>query len=213
MVTSSSKKPVRSFYQAIGKRLFDFTAASAGILTLFAPMLAISILLRATTGKPVLFRQKRVGKDGKLFELVKFRTMKPGSEVGSSVTVGGDDRITPIGRLLRKSKLDELPQLLNIVKGEMSIVGPRPDVPGYADQLVGDSRRILDLRPGITGPATLAFRDEEDLLAAQDDPVKFNDEVIFPQKVKINLEYLEECSFRQDLGYIVKTLMPKLGNK
>lgn len=126
--------------------------------------------------------------------------------VGSSVSVKGESRITPLGARLRKYKLDELPELWNVLKGGMSLVGPRPDVPGYADKLTGNDRLILNLRPGITGLASLKYNDEEELLALQDDPVRFNDEVIFPDKVRINLKYLEKQSLWLDLRIIFCTI-------
>ena len=134
--------------------------------------------------------------------------MFPESEKHGSVTTAGDSRITPIGILLRKYKLDEIPQLWNVLIGNMSFVGPRPDVPGYADRLQGDDRRILALYPGITGPATLKFRDEENLLAVISDPQRYNDEVIFPEKVRLNIEYVDHWSFWKDMGYIIMTIMP-----
>ncbi len=125
---------------------------------------------------------------------------------GSHVTTAHDQRITSLGRFLRRTKIDELPQLWNVLKGEMSFVGPRPDVPGYADNLTGDERKVLDLRPGITGPATLKYRDEEAILAAQTDPVAYNDAVIWPHKVAINRAYQDNWSLRGDLGYIWRTV-------
>lgn len=171
-------------------------------------MLVIAILITLRMpGAPVLFRQQRVGRDGKLFTLVKFRTMVP-VHSGSTVSVAGDSRITPLGAVLRRWKLDELPELWNVLRGDMSFVGPRPDVPGYADRLQGDDRRVLQLRPGITGPATLKYRNEEQLLAAHPDPVAYNDNVIFPDKVRINLQYLDNRSFIGDLKIIFATLIP-----
>ena len=127
-----------------------------------------------------------------------------------SVTTSADARITPIGRLFRNYKLDESPQLWNVLVGKMSFVGPRPDVPGYADKLEGEARQVLELRPGITGPATLYFRYEEDLLAQVSDPKQFNDTVIWPKKIRLNLEYLENWSFWKDVGYILITVVPSL---
>ncbi len=195
-------------YLRFGKRIFDFLAALAGLTIVALPMAAIALAIWVTSGRPILFTQYRVGKDGKLFRIKKFRTMVVRDTPDSNITVTGDERITPIGRLLRRWKLDELPQLWNVLVGEMSFVGPRPDVPGYADKLQGEARRILSLRPGITGPATLTYRNEEELLAQVDDPIRYNDEVIFPDKVRINLKYLEECSFTKDLYYIWKTIFP-----
>ncbi len=190
------------------KEVFDRTAALIGILTLWPVMLVTGILIAlGMPGGPVLFRQQRVGRHGRLFTMIKFRTMLP-NHSGSSVSVAGESRITPLGATLRRWKLDELPELWNVLKGDMSFVGPRPDVPGYADRLTGDDRRVLLLKPGITGPATLKYRDEEQLLSLQADPVAYNDRVIFPDKVRINLEYLENRSFARDLRIIIQTLLP-----
>lgn len=157
-------------------------------------------------GGPVIFKQKRVGRNGKLFTMYKFRSMTVGHG-GSSVSVAGESRITPLGAKLRHYKLDELPELWNVLIGDMSFVGPRPDVPGYADQLKGEDREVLKLRPGITGPASLKYRDEEDLLAKQADPQKYNDEVIFPDKVRINLYYLHHYSFIKDIEMVFCTVL------
>lgn len=157
---------------------------------------------------PVIFKQKRVGRNGRLFTVYKFRSMINGGN-WSSVSVAGESRITPLGAKLRRYKLDELPELWNVLIGDMSFVGPRPDVPGYADNLKGNDRKILLLRPGITGPASLKYRNEEDLLAQQADPQKYNDEVIFPDKVRINVYYLEHYSFIKDIEMIVCTIIGK----
>lgn len=192
------------------KAVFDRTAAVAGLLVLWPVMLVVALLIAVRMpGGPVLFRQQRVGRGGKLFTLVKFRTMVP-SHSGSTVSVAGESRITPLGATLRRLKLDELPELWNVACGEMSFVGPRPDVPGYADRLTGDDRRVLELRPGITGPATLKYRNEEDLLAACDNPQEYNDRVIFPDKVRINLDYLDRHTFTGDLLIIMQTILPGL---
>lgn len=191
------------------KRVFDFLAALLGLLVLSPVLLLIGILIRIKmSGSPVIFSQKRVGRNGKLFTLFKYRTMNL-NHGGSSVTVRGESRITPLGRVLRKYKLDELPGLWNILAGDMSFVGPRPDVPGYADKLSGTDRRLLEIRPGLTGPATLKYADEEELLSQQDDPVRFNNEVIFPDKVRINLNYMDNWSFRLDIKIIFRTLLGK----
>lgn len=189
------------------KWLFDRLMALVGLLILLPLMLVVALLIAIKMpGGPVLFRQKRVGKDGKLFTMVKFRSMTV-SHGGSSVSVAGETRITPLGAKLRKYKLDELPELWNVLKGDMSFVGPRPDVPGFADKLLGNDRRILCLRPGITGPASLKYRNEEELLAGVEDPERYNREVIFPDKVRINLEYLDHWSFWKDIHYIVATVI------
>ena len=157
-------------------------------------------------GGPIIFKQQRVGRNGKLFTMYKFRSMKV-AHSGSSISVAGESRITPLGAVLRKYKLDELPELWNVLIGDMSFVGPRPDVPGYADLLKGRDRDILKLRPGITGPASLKYRNEEQILAQVEDPVKYNDEVIFPDKVRINLYYLENQSLWMDIKLIVCTIL------
>lgn len=188
------------------KWLFDRIMSLVGLIVLSPVLLVVAILIRVKMpGGPVLFKQKRVGKDGKLFTMVKFRSMSV-AHGGSSVSVAGESRITPLGAKLRKYKLDELPELWNVFIGDMSFVGPRPDVPGYADKLEGEDQVILKLRPGITGPASLKYRDEETLLATVEDPIRYNDEVIFPDKVRINKEYYYNWSFWQDIRYIVRTV-------
>lgn len=189
------------------KYLFDRIAAFIGLIVLSPVMLIVAFLIRfKMPGGPVLFKQKRVGKDGTLFTMVKFRSMKV-NHGGSSISVAGENRITPLGAKLRKYKLDELPELWNVLKGNMSFVGPRPDVPGYADQLQGDDREVLRLRPGITGPASLKYREEEEILAKVDDPIRYNNEVIFPDKVRINRYYLNHYSFWMDMKIIIATVL------
>ena len=189
------------------KTVFDRFLAFLGLLFLFPLLVVVALLIRIKMpGAPVMFRQKRVGQHGKLFTMYKFRTMKPGHS-GSPVSVRGESRITPLGAFLRRYKLDELPELWNVLIGDMSFVGPRPDVPGYADKLEGKDRKILKLKPGITGPASLKYANEEEILASQEDPVKYNDEVIFPDKVRINLRYLSNRNFWQDLKFILFTLL------
>lgn len=191
----------------MAKFLFDRFVSLFGLVVLSPLLLALAVLIRIKMPDgPVLFRQKRVGQHGKLFTLVKFRTMYTGHG-GSTTSVAGEERITPLGAFLRKHKLDELPELWNVLVGDMSLVGPRPDVPGYADRLRGSDREILKLKPGITGAATLKYRNEEELLAAQPDPQRYNDEVIYPDKVRINLEYLKSHSFMGDIRIIIKTLI------
>lgn len=193
-------------YLQFGKRICDLTIALIGLIILAVPMALIAISIGITSGSPILFTQERVGKGGQIFYVKKFRTMSVRSVEDSSITVAGDSRVTAIGSYLRRWKLDELPQLWNVLVGEMSLVGPRPDVPGYADKLQGDDRKLLLLRPGITGPATLAYRNEEEILAKVSDPVQYNNEIIYPDKVRINLEYMEKCSLMQDLKYILETM-------
>ena len=192
--------------QRIVKRGFDITFSLIG-LVLFGWLIFIAFLLSSIeTRQNGFFIQERVGKDGKLFRVIKIRTMRDIPNVNTTVTRENDPRITRLGRFWRKTKIDELPQLINVLLGQMSFVGPRPDVPGFADQLTGPDRIILTVRPGITGPATLRFRNEEQLLAQQDDPEAYNREVIWPEKVRLNREYVENYSFRQDIKYIFQTL-------
>tara|TARA_B100001741_G_scaffold82423_1_gene66890 strand:+ start:4652 stop:5239 length:588 start_codon:yes stop_codon:yes gene_type:complete len=188
------------------KRTFDFCSSLIGLLVLSPLLILFSIAIKISSSGPVFFLQKRVGKDGKLFTLIKFRSMIVEHDNISTATARGDARITKIGEFLRKYKLDELPELWNVLKGEMSLVGPRPDVPGYADKLVGRDRDILKLRPGITGAASIKYVNEEEILASQENPQKYNDEVIFPDKVKVNLDYYENQSFWLDIKIIFATI-------
>lgn len=188
------------------KWTFDRLAAFAGLLLLGWLLLVVAICIRVKMPGPVFFRQRRVGLGGRLFTMVKFRTMTL-NHGGSSVSVAGESRITPLGARLRRWKLDELPELWNVLVGDMSFVGPRPDVPGYADALTGEQRDILLLRPGITGPASLKFRNEEELLAQVPDPQRYNDEVIFPDKVRLNLLYLHDHTLLLDLKMILATAL------
>lgn len=188
------------------KRLFDITASLIGLIVLSPLLLIIAILIKLKMPGPVFFRQNRVGKDAVLFRMVKFRTMKV-DHGGNTISVKGESRITPLGATLRKYKLDELPELWNVLKGDMSFVGPRPDVPGYADKLQGDDRLLLTVRPGITGAASIKYSNEEELLALQDDPVKYNDEILYPEKVRINNNYVKHWSFWLDMKIILFTLL------
>lgn len=205
------------------KWIFDRTVSFIGLLFLWPVLLAVAILVKVKMpGGPVFFVQKRVGKGGKLFNCHKFRTMTVNHN-GSTVSVAGDSRITPFGASLRHYKLDELPGLWDVLVGNMSFVGPRPDVPGYADQLQGDDRRVLKLRPGITGPATLKYRLEDEMISdyvaqkkasgdtrpMQEIAVEYNDTVIYPDKVRINLYYLDHYSFIKDFQMILCTVFGK----
>lgn len=190
------------------KYIFDRTVAFVGLLFLWPVLVVVAILIKTQMSGPVFFVQQRVGKDGKLFPCHKFRSMSVNHN-GSSVSVAGESRITPLGAKLRRYKLDELPELWDVLIGNMSFVGPRPDVPGYADKLQGDDRIILSLRPGITGPATLKYRNEEEVLADVEDPVRYNDEVIYPDKVRINRYYAEHYSFIKDIQMIFCTVLGK----
>lgn len=191
------------------KFIFDRVVSLFGLLVLWPVLIVVAILIKIKMpGGPAFFTQKRVGRNGKLFTMYKFRSMTV-DHGGSSVSVAGESRITPFGAKLRKYKLDELPELWNVLVGDMSFVGPRPDVPGYADALTGDDREVLKLRPGITGPASLKYRNEEELLATVDDPQRYNDEVIFPDKVRINRYYLHHYSFWMDIKMIFATVLGK----
>lgn len=188
------------------KFLFDRIFSLFGLLVLSPVLLVVAVLIKIRMpGGPAIFRQRRVGRNGKLFTMYKFRSMTV-SHSGSSVSVAGESRITPLGAKLRKYKLDELPELWNVLKGDMSFVGPRPDVPGYADRLQGEDRLVLKLRPGITGPASLKYANEEELLAQVADPRRYNDEVIFPDKVRINLDYYYNRTFCGDIRLIFQTI-------
>lgn len=189
------------------KYIFDRVASLVGLLLLWPVLLVVAVLIRVRMpGGPVLFSQQRVGRGGRLFTMRKFRSMTTGHG-GSSVSVAGEARITPLGAVLRRWKLDELPELWNVLTGDMSFVGPRPDVPGYADRLVGADREVLLLRPGITGPASLKYRDEEELLARQADPQRYSDTVLWPDKVRLNRYYLHHYSFVRDVQMIVCTML------
>lgn len=183
-------------------------ASFFGMLLLLPVFIVVAILIKIKMPGPIFFKQQRVGKDAKLFRMVKFRTMKV-NHGGSTISVKGESRITPLGQTLRKYKLDELPELWNIFKGDMSFVGPRPDVPGYADKLEGDDRLLLTIRPGLTGTASLKFSNEEELLALQEDPIYYNDNVLYPEKVRLNNNYVKRMSFWLDIKIITFTLLGK----
>jgi len=188
------------------KRLFDFMTSLIGIIVLSPIFIILSILVKMYSEGSVFFVQDRIGKNGKIFQMIKFRSMTVIQSSNSTISIKGDIRITKIGVFLRKYKLDELPELWNVLKGDMSLVGPRPDVCGYADNLTGLDRKILELRPGITGVASLKYYNEEDVLAAQDNPLKFNDEVIYPDKVRLNLDYYYNNNLWIDIKIIFATI-------
>lgn len=187
------------------KQLFDRIVSLIALLFLSWLLLVIALAIKIKMKGPVFFVQNRVGKDGVLFKIHKFRTMVVDHH-GSSVSLAGESRITPFGAVLRNYKLDELPELWDVLIGKMSFVGPRPDVPGYADKLQGEERNILKLLPGITGPASLKYRNEEVLLSTKENPQQYNDEVIFPDKVRLNLYYYRHYSFWMDLKIIWATI-------
>jgi lipopolysaccharide/colanic/teichoic acid biosynthesis glycosyltransferase len=186
------------------KRVFDFTLALIGLILTWPIILIAWIVAAVETKSNGFFLQKRVGENGKLFTIIKIKTMCQNN--GSTVTTANDNRITKSGKFFRKYKIDELPQLINVLKGDMSFVGPRPDVPGYADRLEGEDRMVLSVKPGITGPATLKYKNEEEILAKVEDPIRYNNEVIWPDKVKINKEYIKNWSLKKDIEYIIKTI-------
>lgn len=184
----------------------DLILAIIGLLVLGWLILVSAVLARIDTKLSGFFRQTRIGKNGKPFKVFKLRTMKNVPGFTTTVSTDHDPRITKLGRFWRKSKIDELPQLINVFLGQMSFVGPRPDVPGFADQLTGEDRIILSIPPGITGPASIYFKDEETLLAQQDDPESYNRLVIWPKKVAINKDYIKNYNIFKDVGYIFKTV-------
>lgn len=200
---SSTNTPVRH----VARRSFDVVAALTGLLVLSPLLVLISIAVAATSRGPVLFRQWRVGRHGIPFQILKFRTMRQDAErLGGQLTYGRDPRITRFGAILRATKLDELPQLANVVRGDMAIVGPRPEVPRYVELYTERQRRVLDVLPGITDPASIHYRNEAELLAESDDPEATYVDVIMPHKLELNLTYLERRTFWSDLGVIAATL-------
>jgi lipopolysaccharide/colanic/teichoic acid biosynthesis glycosyltransferase len=192
-----------------GKRLLDAGTAGAGLVLLLPLMAVIAIAVRLTSSGPVLFRQRRVGKDGKLFEILKFRTMLHRPQgAGPGVTRKGDSRVTAMGRVLRRVKLDELPQLFNVLRGDMSLVGPRPDLPEFCQAVRPEQQCVFTLRPGLTGWATLHFRDEEKLLAEvpEEQTASYYVDHILSQKTQLDLDYANRASFVADIRIIMRTL-------
>lgn len=190
------------------KRIFDLVTSFFGLIFLLPLFLVVAVLIKIYMPGPVLFKQKRTGRHGVDFTIYKFRTMVV-DHGGGHVSVKGENRITKLGSKLRKHKIDEFPELFNVLKGEMSLVGPRPDIPGYANKLQGEERKILELRPGITGPASLKYVAEEELLAEVPEPKKYNDEVLWPDKVRMNLDYYYNMSFFLDLRLIFLTIFKR----
>lgn len=191
-----------------GKRGFDLMIAGAGLLLVAPLLVAIALAIRLRDGAPVLFRQRRVGRRGQGFEILKFRTMRSDGGSGPQITVGADSRITPIGRVLRASKLDELPQLLNILRGEMSLVGLRPEVPRYVAGYTREQRAILARRPGLTDPASIRFRDESALLALARDPERCYRERLVPRKLALSLRFARGEDLAADWRVLWRTLRP-----
>ena len=187
------------------KRLIDIILSFFGIIIFSPVFIVIAIIIKVTSDGSIFFVQKRVGQHAKIFKMFKFRTMLNNSDP-NTVSVLGDERITPFGAILRKYKLDELPELINVLLGDMSFVGPRPDVPGYADLLTGDDRNILKLRPGITGPASIKYSNEEEILSKKENPIEYNNNIIYPDKVRLNLEYYYNNSIWVDIKIIFATI-------
>ena len=182
------------------------TLSVIGLALTWPIILVAWIVATVETKSNGFFVQERVGEGGKIIKVIKIKTMKPDPKNQSTITTSLDDRITKSGKFFRKTKIDELPQLFNVLIGEMSFVGPRPDVKGYADKLEGDDREILFLKPAITGPATLKYKNEEEILAKVENPKEYNDKVIWPDKVKINREYMKNWSLKRDINYIWETI-------
>ncbi len=189
------------------KRIFDIVFSFAGLIILSPVFIVIAIFIKLDSKGPVLYKQTRVGRNNKDFKLLKFRTMNPDSDSKGLLTVGGrDPRITKTGYYLRKFKLDEFPQLINVLYGEMSFVGPRPEVRKYVDLYTEDQKKVLDVSPGITDVASIKYKNENDLLEKAEDPEKYYIEKIMPDKIKLNLEYINERSFFKDFKVILRTL-------
>jgi len=194
-------------YRNGGKRFFDFILALCGLLLCSWIIFIAAVVASLETRSLGIFSQTRVGKDSKRFDMYKIKTMRNSSECNSCITTESDKRITRTGRVLRKLKIDELPQLVNVLLGHMSFVGPRPEVPEYAAYIYEQAPKIFEIRPGVTGPATIKYRDEETILDRVPDAKKFNDEVILPDKIKLNLNYLKKLSLGTDTLYILKTIL------
>lgn len=188
------------------KRLFDIVASGFGLLVLSPLLLILAIWIKLDSAGPIFYRQVRVGRGNKDFRIFKFRSMRVGSDKGSLVTIGGrDPRVTRSGYYIRKYKFDELPQLINVLLGDMSIVGPRPEVRHYVDYWTPEQMHVLDVRPGITDPASIRFRNENELMAAADDPESYYIHVIMQEKIKLYLEYVQNASFWYDIKLIFQT--------
>jgi lipopolysaccharide/colanic/teichoic acid biosynthesis glycosyltransferase len=197
----------QSFYVRHGKRALDLVSSVLGLIALSPLFALVSCCIKLTTRGPVFYRQVRVGKDGRKFRILKFRSMVvEASENGLGITVSGDRRVTAIGRSLRRYKIDELPQLWNVLHGDMSLVGPRPELPIYVADYTPEQRLVLSARPGITDPASLAYRHEEEILAGHEEPEQFYRTQILPDKLTRNLTYLQTVSLRSDLRVILQTV-------
>jgi len=201
-----TQQPGITGWQAFAKRGIDLTAAVVGLALTWWVIVAAAAVSARVHRASGFFVQTRVGRFGHPFQLIKIRTMREAPHATTNVTTSLDSRITHYGAWLRRTKLDELPQLINVLRGEMSLVGPRPDVPGFADRLEGDDRIVLSVRPGITGPASLAYRNEEAILARVSDPERYNREVIYPDKVRLNRAYVTEYTLLGDVRLLFLTV-------
>lgn len=195
-------------FNEIVKRIFDFLMSFIGLIILLPIFIIVSVAIKLDSKGEILFLQKRVGRYGKEFNIYKFRTMITDAEnIGKQITVGKDNRITKVGAILRKFKIDELPQLFNVLKGDMSLVGPRPEVPKYVALYNKEQRRVLDIRPGITDMASLRYRDENDILGKVDNPEEYYINIIMKDKLSLNLEYIEKGNIFFDIYLIIKTII------
>ena len=200
------------FYILSGKRLFDVGMATIGLAVLSPLFLLVTVAIKLSSRGPIFYRQERVGKNGQSFLIMKFRTMvRDADKVGPGVTAQGDPRVTKLGSWLRLFKIDELPQLWNVLKGDMSFVGPRPEIPHYVAIYTESQRRVLTVRPGITDTATLAYRREEDLIARHPNPEKYYRDVVLPHKLELNMQYIYRISFGYDLFLIFRTIQSIFG--
>lgn len=190
------------------KRIFDFTVSLIGVIILSPIFVIVSVSIKLDSKGNILFLQRRVGQYGKEFNIYKFRTMVTNAEkLGTQITIGKDNRITRVGAFLRKFKIDELPQLFNVLKGDMSLVGPRPEVPKYVNLYTEEQRKVLQVRPGITDIASLRYKDENDILGSVDNPEEYYVNVIMKDKLKLNIEYIEKSNIFLDIYLIIKTIV------
>jgi lipopolysaccharide/colanic/teichoic acid biosynthesis glycosyltransferase len=197
---------LRSFYRLGGKRLVDAALSAIGLIAACPIMILIGIAVKVSSRGHIFYMQDRVGRNGKFFRIVKFRSMREGADrSGLLLTASGDSRVTKIGAFLRRSKLDELPQLWNVLRGQMSLVGPRPETPGYVAAYNGEQRRVVSVRPGITDYASLLYYNEEEILARYPAPEEYYRQVLLPHKLSLNLQYIDQMSFSYDFLLLLRT--------
>jgi len=203
-VTEDARAAVRP--EDVVRRILDVLVAAVGLVLTSPVLLAAAVAVRLDSPGPAIFRQRRVGLGGESFDILKFRTMREDAEsLGAQLTIGADPRVTRVGKFLRAWKIDELPQLINVLRGEMALVGPRPEVPRYVDLYTPEQRQVLRARPGITDPASIQFRSESEFMARQEDPERYYREVLMPLKLQINLDYLARRTLASDFGILVET--------